>query len=127
MNPAAGEGVELDLADPFASIPASQESIPGIGIAGSNELKRAHSCTDRDEKEEEEGTLEQKDTGVQRSAFDTLMANRHLAIPKSKRRDASKRGHHASVLRREVIVGAVEDFGDASFLRPVDQMDMDDV
>ena len=70
-----------------------------------------------------------------RSAFDTLMSNRHLAIPKSQKRwGARRREHHATVVRKfeavpkDNVEGIQEDFDDAVFLRPMDEvnMDMDD-
>lgn len=64
------------------------------------------------------------------SAFDTLMSNRHLAIPKSqKRRYPLRREHHAPVVDMKLEAaseGFVEDiqddFDDAVFLRPVDEV-----
>ncbi|KAF8425879.1 hypothetical protein EV426DRAFT_34611 [Tirmania nivea] len=116
---------------PFASLSSSQESVSG------NELKRRH---DEDDDEEEEcGEVEAPQQQQPRSAFDLLMANRHVAIPKSQtKRDARRRGWHKAVERkggvgygaggldvREVGGGEEEDFGDAGFLRPVGEMEMD--
>ena len=91
-----------------------------------NGLKRGH---DEDGDEDEEcREVEQQP----RSAFDLLMANRHVAIPKSqKERDARKREWHKAVERDRGVGGAgglgvgEEDFGDAGFLRPVGELEMD--
>ena len=103
-----------------------------------NGLKRGHEGDEEEEEGCEEVEAEQHHS---RSAFDLLMANRHVAIPKAQRkrdakRDARRRGWHRAVARKDMVVGGagvgevgslkgVEDFGDADFLRPVGEVEMD--
>ncbi|RPB23223.1 hypothetical protein L211DRAFT_279542 [Terfezia boudieri ATCC MYA-4762] len=138
--PSTFPGVSKD--DQFASQPRSQESVPGNG------LKRGHDEVDDDdgdevvEGEEAECGKVEVEQQQQRSAFDLLMTNRHVAIPKSqKKRDSRRRGWHKAVERKGGVgrgaVGAGwlgvkevgdeggEDFGDAGFLRPVGEVEMD--
>ncbi|KAF8445342.1 hypothetical protein BGX38DRAFT_678513 [Terfezia claveryi] len=140
LTPPTCPGVSKD--DQFASQPRNQESVPGNG------LKRRHDGVDGDDDdevlEEEEAECGKVEAEQQqpRSAFDLLMTNRHVAIPKSrKKKDARRRGWHRAVERREGVgrgaVGAGwlgvkevgdeegEDFGDAEFLRPIGEVEMD--
>ena len=127
--PTTSPGANED--DPFASLPSSQESVPDNG------LKRGHDGDGDGEEEEEEEECTEVEVEQQqqsRSAFDLLMANRHVAIPKSqKKRDARGRGWHKAVERKggaggggvDGAGGGQEDFGDAGFLRPVGEVEMD--
>ena len=123
--PTTSPGLNED--DPFASLPSSQESVPDNG------LKRGYDEDEDDDEEEDEecAKVEAEQLQQPRSAFDLLMASRHVAIPRSqKKRDARRRGWHKAVERRGGAGGGVgvlggEDFGDAGFLRPVGEVEMD--
>lgn len=145
-------GYDIDN-DPFASEPSSQESVPDNRVGWGKELKRGFNH-EEDEAEEagerEFGADTDEEDGIEievqervqerRSAFDLLMSSRQLAVPKSqKKRDARKRNNHAAVARRGVMggvdqvmmgakgTGTKDDFEDAVFLRPVDEVDMEDI
>ena len=120
--------------------PVNQLFILENGVRARSVFKRGFDRYDRDVESEDylENQGQQHNVHHQgpRSAFDTIMSNRHLAIPKSKkRRDARQREHHATAVRKKpeaapegYVEDTQEDFDDAVFLRPLDEvnMDMDD-
>jgi hypothetical protein len=113
----------LPLSQEPESFPSSQESNASVRSTDSSSPRKKRSFDDDEEEEGEKAATVKKPLPQPPASITAWARPVKIATGSGAGIGKKKRGFHQAVSRKDVTMSGTEDFGEADFLQPVEQME----